>query len=193
MSQQGTQGSYPVVGGPNLEDAFTIAGITTVNGLEASARTEYVTRLVAAHRAGRLDPLSGAAAAVAQAGDGGPPLPALEQMSTDLANDSFFSDVRRYNANTAQDRVVASGEAHLNQVVQLLNNAIRRKDRRLQANALAPPPPGAAAQQPQRVKPQLARLRLKPSDGTIYTGPDGAVPIYAWLRISLTLQTTASM
>ena len=137
------------------------AGITAINNLEATARLEYVTKLVAAHRAGRLDPLSVAAAAVAQSGDGGPQLPILEQMSTTLADDAFYSDVRRLNSNTAQDRLVAAGEAYMGQVVQHLNNAIRRKDRRLQANALAPAPAAAnsahAVNQQPRPKPMVAR------------------------------------
>ena len=168
------------------------AGIIAINNLEAQARLEYVTKLVAAHRAGKLDPLSVAAAAVAQSGDGGPQLPILEQMSTTLADDAFYSDVRRLNSNMAQDRVVAAGEAYMGQVVQHLNNAIRRKDRRLQANALAPAPATASAaanaahavNQPPRPKPMAARWRLKPAVGTIYPGPDGAIPIYQFLRMA---------
>ena len=168
------------------------AGIIAINNLEAQARLEYVTKLVAAHRAGRLDPLSVAAAAVAQSGDGGPQLPILEQMSTTLADDAFYSDVRRLNSNAAQDRLVAAGEAYMGQVVQHLNNAIRRKDRRLQANALAPAPATASAaanaahavNQPPRPKPMAARWRLKPAVGTIYLGPDGAIPIYQFLRMA---------
>lgn len=173
---------YLVAGGPSLEEAFTIVGLAAVNALDAAARLEYVTRLVAAHRVVKLDPVSGACAAVALAGNGGPLLPDLEAMATDLAGDAFYSDVRRYNANASQDRIIASGESHKAQVVIHLSNAIRRKDRRLQADVLAPGPPGAG--QPQRPKPLIARLRLKPSVGTIYTGPDGAIPVHQFLRMA---------
>ena len=173
----------PIEGGPNFEDALTPAGAAIVSGLPAAERVAYLNRLLDVYRTTFLAPKAAAAAAVSLSGDGGAPLAQLELHAQELEESSLFISVRRFNSNSEQDRAIQLCEAEFAQTSRRLLGAIRRKERRMAADAATHGPgPGAHAggapgASTYSARPVVARLRLKAGQGTVYRGPDGDVSL----------------
>ena len=172
----------PVVlpAGPNLEDIFTPEGVVQVNGLGSAAlRVAYISAAIDMHHRVVLQPKVVACAQVSPIHNNlGPTLNDLEMMSELLETDSFFIQIRQFPTNADQTNNIVVAEAVFRQVKDRLDGVIRRKERMIAANLLAhaPPPPAAAL----NARPVVARLRLKPGEGTKYEGPEGPLSLHNW-------------
>ena len=128
------QQDLTVEGGPPLNEAFSPAGIHAVNGMLAEPRALYVGRLMQRHFEVCLDPVLVAAQAVAFNGTGGLALHQLEDMMVRLENDDTFVKAYQFNTNVSQTRVVDAAKMVFENACMRLLGAIRRKDRRVQAD-----------------------------------------------------------
>ena len=166
--------------GPNLEDVFTPEGVIRVNGFGLAAfRVAYISAAIDAHHQVVLQPKVIACAQVSPIHNNmGPTLNDLERMSELLETDSFFINIRQFPTNSEQTNNIVVAEAIFRQVKDRLDGVIRRKERQIAANlvAHAPPPPAAAL----NARPVVARLRLKPGEGTKYEGPEGPLSLHNW-------------
>ena len=187
------QQDLTVEGGPPLNEAFSPAGIHAVNGMLAEPRALYVGRLMQRHFEVCLDPVLVAAQAVAFNGTGGLALHQLEDMMVRLENDDTFVKAYQFNTNVNQTRVVDAAKMVFENACMRLLGAIRRKDRRVQADrdlnlqggggggGGVPPPPQAHAHALPR--PVYARLRLRPGEGLKFEGLEGAVTLKQWFEM----------